>query len=256
MNLHELIAQGEGQFLDYKQELPSGENLGKVIASFATCGGGQIVVGVTKEKYVIGLTVDEDKFRSDVDNVANQVHPQCRCLVSFEKYEGEKTVAIISVDKGTRPIYYYGFKPRIRRDTVSDPATPEEVEKLVLEYYFLQGMTAVRTELKLIETFVEQLMDILELPTDAWKDLIKRAASENDVSIVNKLSNVYSKILICNSIGMRVGYQIPVDFSIKPHDPVREFCLFRKDRILLKSFFINAYDIIDDYIAHSRGYRG
>jgi hypothetical protein len=242
-----MIQNGESQSLDLKEMLPPDEKLGKTIAAFATCGGGKIVVGVNRNKEIVGLTIVEDSFRAQIDNTAMKVQPQCSYEVDFLNIT-EKIVSVITVYKGDHPVYYFKNKPCVRVGTVSRPATPEEVESLVLDYYFKQGLRAVKNELKIIERMIMHQTNILAIPTNAWDNLLKSAATNEHDNMITKLTDIYTKILIWNSIGFRLGIQTPIEsYGIYLDKTIGQFCVERK-KAISENVFNNALQEIDEFL--------
>jgi ATP-dependent DNA helicase RecG len=50
------IRQGESKTLEYKAELPKGEQLAKTLIAFANGSGGKLVIGVDDQRQWIGLS--------------------------------------------------------------------------------------------------------------------------------------------------------------------------------------------------------
>jgi len=55
MNLAQLIAQPEGNTLDFKRDLSSLAKVVKTIAAIANTANGTVIVGVADDKTVLGL---------------------------------------------------------------------------------------------------------------------------------------------------------------------------------------------------------
>lgn len=197
---------------------------------------------------IVGLDASEteNNFHSKVDNARRKIQPQCHCTCYFETIK-EKTIAIISVSKGTRPVYYCDYTPYFRDGTQSRPAEPEEVEKLVLEYYFIQGLRAVRFELKLIKKMIEKTLPILELPTEAWKDLIKKAGNPEHEAIVDRLSETYNQILIWNNIGIRLNREPVISIEYKS-GLAEDFCLKRKGELINNDTLGRTISYVEDIL--------
>lgn len=197
MDLKSIIQEGEGPHLDFKEAIP--RDLGKVIASFASCGGGLILIGIDKNRNSIGVDAEKlDGLWQHVDEAIQKVHPTCLCDYRTEIFE-ERSIMTIKVKAGNHSLYYYNAIPYIREGTSSRPATPEEVENIVLDFYFSQGLRSVLNELKAIKQIIDGKMFVLELPTESWKQLIQRTRNEGQEAILNKVNSIYQTILIWNS---------------------------------------------------------
>ena len=80
--LKELIEQGEGYFVEFKEQI--GVSLDKEMVAFANASGGKIVIGVTDRGKIIGCTTD-NTVRSKVQDITNNCDP--RILIHVEAYD-------------------------------------------------------------------------------------------------------------------------------------------------------------------------
>jgi ATP-dependent DNA helicase RecG len=70
--LKELIEQGEGYFVEFKEQI--GVGLDKEMVAFANASGGKIVIGVADGGKIIGCTAD-NTVRSKIQDIANNCDP-------------------------------------------------------------------------------------------------------------------------------------------------------------------------------------
>lgn len=135
-----LRSRGEGQDMEYKANFPENtRDLGKEIAAFASSNGGMILIGVSDDGDLIGLPGCWDsKGRDDVmqrlegisrATVKPAIIPEARFAV-----EADAVVLVLSVPKGSQPLYYSNNTPYIRHLTASRPAEPHEVIEKVKDY--------------------------------------------------------------------------------------------------------------------------
>lgn len=61
-HIKKLIAQGEGETLDFKQNIPEASKFAKTLVSFANTKGGTILVGVRDNSSIAGVRSEEEKF--------------------------------------------------------------------------------------------------------------------------------------------------------------------------------------------------
>ena len=64
--LKELIEQGEGYFIEFKEQI--GVSLDKEMVAFANASGGKIVIGVADSDKIIGCTTD-NTVRSKIQDI-------------------------------------------------------------------------------------------------------------------------------------------------------------------------------------------
>ena len=60
--LADLLKQGEGETLDFKQKITSCDKIAKTLCSFANTKGGVLLVGVKDDRTITGIDPEEEKF--------------------------------------------------------------------------------------------------------------------------------------------------------------------------------------------------
>lgn len=136
-DLPRLRVAGEGQALEYMKQFPDqAHELAKEIAAFATSNQGVILIGVGNDGSLIGLQdadtmLGRDRWMQRVQGICNgPVKPRVNANVAFAVESG-KTVMVITVPRGNRPLYYSRNIPYLRNVTESRPAEPDEVIDLI-----------------------------------------------------------------------------------------------------------------------------
>ena len=136
-DLPDLRARGESQTLEYIREFPQNvRELAKEIAAFATSNAGMVLLGVDDEGELVGLpgagTLEgRDSLLKRVGGVCHgTVMPAIRAAALFA-VEDDRTVLVLSIPKGTQPVYYSHGVPYLRHLTESRRAEPHEVVELV-----------------------------------------------------------------------------------------------------------------------------
>ncbi len=139
-DLPQLRARGEDQELEFKREFPEQvTKLAKEIAAFATSNSGVILIGVEDNGDLVGLGACEDAQERDKlvrrlegicsGSLAPAVTPRAAWAV-----ESDCVVLVVTVPKGSEPIYYSQGKPYLRHITTSRPAEPHEVIDFVKKH--------------------------------------------------------------------------------------------------------------------------
>lgn len=107
MDLTELrirIARWEDLHTDFKERLESADELAKDLVCFANTDGGQLIIGVGKDRRVVGVD-DPDPLNRFVDNVAfNNCEPPIS-IIQEVLHADEKSVVVINVPKGDQRPY-------------------------------------------------------------------------------------------------------------------------------------------------------
>lgn len=102
--IQQLIAQGEGDQLDFKKEISSKSRIAKTIVSFANHKGGTLLVGVNDDKTISGIKVDEERFM--LEQAAGFF---CKPEINLTLHEwkfGKKTILEAVIRTGTDKPYY------------------------------------------------------------------------------------------------------------------------------------------------------
>ena len=93
-NLIDLLKQGEGESLDFKQKITSLDKIAKTICSFANTRGGIILVGVKDDRSLTGIDPEEEKFMLEQ---AAQNYCKPEIPLYFEEIEEEDDLVILKV---------------------------------------------------------------------------------------------------------------------------------------------------------------
>ena len=118
-------AESESESLEFKREYS--DTICKEIVSFLNADGGDIVLGVANDGTIVGLDKIDATMRKISDIITTQIEPNPQAIVSSElRCDEGKTILILHVPKGTKPIYCqkrYGFSSSgcpIRIGSVAD----------------------------------------------------------------------------------------------------------------------------------------
>ena len=98
MDLHELIAQGESEELEFKQKTTHPHRISRTLVSLANTRGGQVLVGVDDAGRVLGVRDPEEELFVLRDAAAHYIEPPLTDLRFREvDDEGGRTVLIVTV---------------------------------------------------------------------------------------------------------------------------------------------------------------
>lgn len=131
-----LCAQGEGQTLEYIREFPKQvRELAKEIAAFATSNSGTILIGVDDEGSCVGISAEtalqRDELLRRLEGICvHAIKPSITPIAKFAR-DAERIVLVLSIPKGSQPVYYANDVPYVRHLTSSRPAQPHEVIELI-----------------------------------------------------------------------------------------------------------------------------
>lgn len=140
--IQELIAQGEGLTIEFKQEIPQqNDQMLKTVAAFANGIGGVILLGVANNGDIVGVKITRD-ISQEKDRIINMIRnvvypdPPIRiehCDTDNTDGRGRQVIAIF-VDQGMSPLYgLHHDKPEVyvRRQATTFRARTEEIVAFV-----------------------------------------------------------------------------------------------------------------------------
>ena len=121
------LRSGENSKIEFKEAIPKQvRDLANEIAAFASSGGGLILLGIDDGGRVIGFAEPRER----VEGVVQMVEPTPRVHIALRGHSG-KLVCAIAVEPGDSPVYYVDHRPYISDGSLSRPAKPDEVLRLV-----------------------------------------------------------------------------------------------------------------------------
>ena len=121
-HLHDLIAQGEGPELEFKQS-PS-KNLGRELCAFANSGGGTLLIGISDRGRIVGVD-NHNRAKSRIQSIARGADPPIRIDI-------DKVGEALRVTVPAQSQQPYSFRGRFfRRDgATSQQMSTAEIEDL------------------------------------------------------------------------------------------------------------------------------
>ena len=162
------IERWECQEVEFIEDYPSNaRELAKEIAAFASSNLGTIYLGVDNDGNIKGVEafrrMDEQRAKDDIQNrisnlTRDAVRPYITVKIDFIEVNN-KVVVKITVPKGDEPVYYAYEAPYVRNLTSSQPAPPEKVKELHMQYFLSREITERRP--KEVDKTQKFLLDLL-----------------------------------------------------------------------------------------------
>lgn len=175
LELRELISKGEGHHLEFKEESASIDSIKKTIVCFANTDGGKLLLGVTNDGNISGVS-DPDRKMLDIENIAfNNCEPPITILQETVSIDN-KIVMIINIPKGTqRPYRTNDGKYYVRSSNRCRDASREELLRIFQssESVFYDEVPISRAAISDIdiELFKSFLKDYLNTEVDNENDI-------------------------------------------------------------------------------------
>lgn len=167
LELKKLISQGEGFHLEFKEETATPDSLKKTIVCFANTDGGKILVGISNEGAILGVT-NPDKKMLDIENIAfNNCEPPITILQETFVIDG-KSIIVVNIPKGSqRPYRTNDGKYYIRSSNRCRDASREELLRIfqASESIYYDEIPVNRAkfydlDLKLFHSFIKDYLNI------------------------------------------------------------------------------------------------
>lgn len=176
MTLAQEIQQGESRTLEFKKELPEDSaKWVKTVVAFANGAGGRIVIGVSNQREVVGISKETDIFELK-DKISDTISQMCSPQIMFDIYQesiGEKVLAVLEVFPGNDTPYYISSFGKENGTFIRLNATTRTADITTLDELELRGKRRYYDELPFTDLEVVD-SDIATL----CKDFSDRAKTE------------------------------------------------------------------------------
>jgi predicted HTH transcriptional regulator len=102
--LKQLILQGEGEQLDFKQSISSAQKIAKTLSAFANTKGGRLLVGIKDNGSPAKIQPEEEKYVLEMA-AGLFCKPEVKIQFEIEEYLG-RTILIANVPQSTEKPHY------------------------------------------------------------------------------------------------------------------------------------------------------
>jgi len=123
-----LISQGEGYNLEFKESFS--DSLAKDICAFANANGGRILLGISDDRKIRGISIT-NRIKSQIYDSARKFDPKLE--VNLEDFEN---ILVVNVPEGTNKPYSVGGKFYVRQGTNSQQLSRDEIR----EFFKREGL--------------------------------------------------------------------------------------------------------------------
>lgn len=171
--LSNLIDLGEGFTTEFKRSGTS--NLGREICAFANATGGVILIGVTDEGKVTGVS-DHNELKSKVQSIARSSEPPIAVEI-----ESVNDVLAVTVPAQQSKPYSFGGKFFIREGANSQQMSREEIR----DFFYTEGL------IHFDETPCEKFSLDEDLDEENWTVFRNRAKIPEDMEPATALENLH-----------------------------------------------------------------
>ena len=171
--LSDLLALGEGFTTEFKSSGTSG--LGREICAFANATGGTILLGVTNDGRMVGVS-NQNRLKSEVQSIARSADPPIAVEI-----ESVGQVLCVRVPAQQSKPYSFGGKFFIREGASSQQMSREEIR----EFFFKEGL------IRFDETPCRSFNLERDLKEENWERFAQRARLPDGLEPIATLENLH-----------------------------------------------------------------
>jgi ATP-dependent DNA helicase RecG len=172
-DLHNLIALGEGFTVEFKKSGTS--NIGRELCAFANATGGTILIGVTDNGEITGVS-EHNKLKSIVQSIAHSIEPPL--IVDIESIEN---ILAASVPQQKSKPYSFAGKFYLREGASSQQLGRDEIRK----FFFQEGL------IHFDEMNCDRFVLDTHLTEDVFHLFVKRAKIPPELTPIQALENLH-----------------------------------------------------------------
>lgn len=126
-----LLAQGEGETVEFKETTGQRVDACETLCAFLNKDGGTVVFGVTRKGRLTGQLI-ADTTKRDLFEAFQKFEPAADIEVSYVPIDDTHTAIVCHVDGGNRKPYIYDGKPYKRVQSSTTAMSQEEYERMLL----------------------------------------------------------------------------------------------------------------------------
>ncbi|MDI6794548.1 MAG: putative DNA binding domain-containing protein [bacterium] len=132
--LYKLIAQGEGQRLEFKKSVAELDRVIQTLTAFANTNsdGGYVLIGVGDKGKVKGVIIGKETIKQIADKISAHTDPVLYPKIEVVKESGDKGIIVITIDGSpNKPHLAFGRSYK-RVGSTTTQMTRDEYERLLL----------------------------------------------------------------------------------------------------------------------------
>lgn len=136
-SLTKVIGTSESAAVEWKPSLSQINEIIETIAAFANTEGGRLLVGVSKDGIVKGISIGKDTIESLVNRIAQHTEPKIHPRITLAKVEG-KEIIMIEVKQSHDKLVLASGRPYVRVGNSTRQMSKEEYEDRILDKHKLE----------------------------------------------------------------------------------------------------------------------
>ncbi len=127
--IKDLLKQNEAEQLEFKETVGK-DSIGSTICSFLNNKGGQVLIGVTDKKEIVGVK-NADKLKKELEHfLIKELVPEAPVMVSVENYDNKELI-LVKVWSGSNQPYIFKGSIFYRKRDRTLRASSKEISELI-----------------------------------------------------------------------------------------------------------------------------
>jgi len=106
-NLMKIITLGESQEVEFKESFHSNQDISEIMCGFVNTSGGVIIIGVNKNKEMIGITKDLDDVQQRISSSAQAIDPAIIPDIKIHIINSKNIISIVIQKATDSQLYTY-----------------------------------------------------------------------------------------------------------------------------------------------------
>ena len=222
-----ILKQGEGQFIEFKENFDS-KHLAKEIVAFANSQGGKIFLGISDDCNFNGIEIN-NKIKSEIQDIARKCGPSIKIKIGvFDN------VLIVEVEEGVNKPYACSQGFYLRSGASSQKLSRDEILDFSIQEGKIKFDEPINSDFNFKEDFDERkLEDYLKLAG------LTKNISVQDILLNLKVAKLINKEIKFNNAGILFFSKDPNKFFIQSKVVCVNYQTNEKVNILDRKIFDN-----------------
>jgi len=202
-NLQKLITQGESQTLEFKSSLKLRSEIGKTISAFANTKGGVVLIGVSDQGKVIGITIGKKTIEDTANWIKQNTDPPNYPSIKTHQINNKKIIKVSVKESPEKPVFFknHAFQrvgktnQRILASKIRELAKQEKTkqhwDEKICQRATLEDIDEAKVKWFLKKAKYERRLDIS--PDTSAREALKRLGLTRNGRLTNAAVLLFSK---------------------------------------------------------------
>ena len=130
MGISELLEDDEKEYVEFKTSLSEYNEILKSISSFSNKRGGTILVGISNDRNVIGVSIGRNTLENLANDIRRETDPQVFPYIDYSDVYGKTVIEIEVSESSSKPVFFRD-KAYIRVGRSNQRLSSTEIRNLI-----------------------------------------------------------------------------------------------------------------------------